>query len=462
MKKHFQKAAAILLSISIVLSMIGCQSKQDASTKEGAQSTAAGANGQDADENGSENLSSEEPVNIRVASVYVEGHSMNKVFEEVLTEFKNDHPNVTITEEFMPSEQLNPKLKTDAASNNMPDIFPVWAGMTNLEGIQAGLWMNLEEELNKDSAWKDSFGSGTLEQVQYEAAPGYWAVPLCSFGLGFYYNTELFEKANAEPPKTWDELLQVIDKLKAIGVTPWEIGGKDTWRCEHLFSNLYYKMYGIDQASKVTDGSLKYDDESFLRVFEKMLELVDAGAFDPNMIGIDYAQEVANFASGNSGMQFNGAWAIGETDGPDTPDTIKGKVGFFPFPNMEGAEEFDGQWFGGVSDAFAVRADLEGQKKELVIELLKKITAPETAKKIGEESGNIPSVKTELDPEKTGALMPIVQEAVSGADQFAGDFTGFETNSAVIRKIENFSQAILGKLITPEDACKQLAEEAAR
>ena len=104
-----------------------------------------------------------------------------------------------------------------------------------------------------------------------------------------------------------------------------------------MFSNLYYKMYGIDQASKVTDGSLKYDDESFLRVFEKMLELVDAGAFDPNMIGIDYAQEVANFANGNSGMQFNGAWAICETDGPDAPDTIKGKVGFFPFLNMEGA-----------------------------------------------------------------------------------------------------------------------------
>jgi ABC-type glycerol-3-phosphate transport system substrate-binding protein len=33
--------------------------------------------------------------------------------------------------------------------------------------------------------------------------------------MKIYDNKELFEKANVEPPKTWDELLVVIDKLKA-------------------------------------------------------------------------------------------------------------------------------------------------------------------------------------------------------------------------------------------------------
>lgn len=398
----------------------------------------------------------EEEVTLRVASVYVDGHSMNKVFEEVLSNFEEEHPNVKISREFMPSEQLQAKLKTDAASNNLPDIFPVWELSTNVDSVKAGLWEDLSDELEADTEWKDSFNSGTLDGFQYEEAPGQWAVPLCSYGIGFYYNKEVFEEAGAEVPTTWTELLDVIAKLKDAGYTPWELGAKEAWRCEHLFTCLYYKMYGIDQASKLTDGSLTYDDPSFTETFNKMLELVDAGAFNPNMIGIDYATEVANFASGKVGMQLNGAWAIGETDGPDTPDTIKGKIGYFPFPNMEMNDEFNGQWFGGVNDAFAMKSGLEGATKEAALELMKDITSVETAKKIGEESGNIPSVKVELDQEKSGELMQAVVDAIGNADQMAGDIYGFEPSQEVGTNFSNITQGVMCKQISPEDACKQL------
>ena len=119
---------------------------------------------------------------------------MNSVFTDVLNEFTEKHPNVKITEEFMPSEQLSPKLKTDAASNNMPDIFPVWVSSTNKDDIEAGLWLNLQEELDADSEWKDSFNAGTLEQFQYKGIEGTWAAPICTYGVGFFYNKELFDQ----------------------------------------------------------------------------------------------------------------------------------------------------------------------------------------------------------------------------------------------------------------------------
>ena len=39
MKKHLQKAAAILLSVSMIIGMIGCQAKQDSGAKDGNQET---------------------------------------------------------------------------------------------------------------------------------------------------------------------------------------------------------------------------------------------------------------------------------------------------------------------------------------------------------------------------------------------------------------------------------------
>lgn len=433
MKNRNKKVIAILLSALMVTGVSGCGSSEDSKT-------------------------ADEEINIRVASVYVEGHSMNSVFTDVLNEFKEKHPNVKITEEFMPSEQLSPKLKTDAASNNMPDIFPVWVDSTNKDDIEAGLWLNLQEELDANSEWKDSFNAGTLEQFQYEGIEGTWAAPICTYGVGFFYNKELFEKAGAEIPETWAELLDVIRKLKDGGITPWALGAKDTWRAEHLFTNIYYRLNGIEQAQKISDRSIDYDDESFLKTFEKMKELVDIGAFDANAIGLDYSQEVAAFAAGNVGMQLNGAWGIGETDGANAPDTIKGKIGYFAFPAFEGAEMYANNWMGGVNDAFAVSAKVEGEKKELVLELLQDLTNADTAKRIAEETGNLPAVVTEYDEEKVGTLMPVVMECINQADAFAGDITGFETDASVSEKVYNYTQAILAGLKTPEEICSELAE----
>lgn len=433
MKNRNKKVIAILLSALMVTGVSGCGSSEDSKT-------------------------ADEEINIRVASVYVEGHSMNSVFTDVLNEFKEKHPNVKITEEFMPSEQLSPKLKTDAASNNMPDIFPVWVDSTNKDDIEAGLWLNLQEELDANSEWKDSFNAGTLEQFQYEGIEGTWAAPICTYGVGFFYNKELFEKAGAEVPETWVELLDVIRKLKDGGITPWALGAKDTWRAEHLFTNIYYRLNGIEQAQKISDRSIDYDDESFLKTFEKMKELVDIGAFDANAIGLDYSQEVAAFAAGNVGMQLNGAWGIGETDGANAPDTIKGKIGYFAFPAFEGAEMYANNWMGGVNDAFAVSAKVEGEKKELVLELLQDLTNADTAKRIAEETGNLPAVVTEYDEEKVGTLMPVVMECINQADAFAGDITGFETDASVSEKVYNYTQAILAGLKTPEEICSELAE----
>lgn len=435
MKSLWKRTAAAMAGM-MVLASAGCATKGDG------EGTAK---------------SGGDEINIRVASVYVDGHSMNKVFTDVLNEFKEKHPNVKITEEFMPSEQLQPKLKTDAASDNLPDIFPVWVSSDNINDIEAGLWMNMGETLDADSEWKNSFSPGFLEQFQYEGVEGNWAVPLCSYGVGFYYNKEVFEKAGAEVPETWDDLLVTIEKLKAAGATPWAIGAKDMWRSEHLFTNIYYRMNGIDMASKLTDKSIAYDDPSFLNTFQKMKDLVDAGAFDPSAVGMDYSQEVADFAAGNVGMQLNGTWGIGETDGPDTPDTIKGKIGYFAFPEFAGSEQYANNWMGGVNDAFAVSAKLEGEKKDLVMELMKSLSSTETAKRIAEETGNPPAVMVEYDVDKVGTLMPEVMATMEEADMFAGDLIAFETDSAITEKINNYSQAIIGGMITPEEACKDLA-----
>jgi len=394
--------------------------------------------------------SSTEPVTIRVASVYVEGHSMNKLFEDILTKFKADNPNVTITEEFMPAEQMATKLKSDAASNNLPDIFPVYEDIQNLGPIKAGLWMDLGPELTADPTWAGGFSPATLASFQYADAPGQWGVPLIKYGVGFFYNTELFAKAQIQPPTTWDELLSDIDALKAAGITPWALGGKDSWRSEHLFTNVFYKQSGIDKAKGLSDGTLTYSDPSVKDAFTKLQELNQRGAFDKNMMGTDYAGEVANFGAGKAAMQMNGTWAIGEIAG----SSIVGKAGFFQFPSI--SDQYAGQWMGGVSDAFAVKSGIQGAEKDATLKLLKVLTSADTAKRIGEETGNLPAVTTTLDPANVDPLMVQVSDALNKAEKFSGDFGAFETGAKTAAEVPVATQAVLGGQMTPDQAVQSL------
>lgn len=450
MKNRVMKAVAIATVMAMTLGLVGCGSS-DSTTTDTSADTSTDATTEEAS---GDTLETAESIEIRIMSNYMEGHSMNAFFESTIAEFEADYPNVTVVVEYIASEDVRASLLTDAASDNYPDIFPIWPEESNLEYIEAGLMMDLTDIFAEDTDWSDGFTGGTLDQFTYDSVDGYYGVPICTNALGFYYNIELFEEAGAEVPETWDELLVVIDQLNAIGVTAWTIGAADTWRTEHLFSTIYYKTYGIDAASGLSDQSLAYDDESILNTFNLMVELVEADAFSSDAIGIDYATEVADFASGTVGMQFNGSWAIGETDGEDTSEEIKGNVGYFEFPTI--TEEYADQWFGGVSDAFGLSGALEGAELEAAVELVKRLSSSDAAEQIA-LAGCLPAYDVELDEEEVGSVFAAVVEEMSSAGAFASDFVSFESDVDMNNKFYSYCQAVFAEMITPEEACADLA-----
>lgn len=453
MKKRSMKLVALLTVAAMAFALVGCSSTTDST--DSTDSSSAADTSEDVTEEAGDTLETAESIELRVMTQYVEGHAMHDVFADTVAQFEEDYSNVTVTVEYLSSENVNSSLVTDAASGNYPDIFPVWADYGNTDKIEAGLWLDLSEVFEENPEWAESFSGGLLDEFTYDGIDGYYGIPICVTAGGFFYNTELFEEAGAEVPETWDELLVVIDQLNDIGVTPWVIGAADTWRTQHLFSVIYYKAYGIDSSKGLIDQTLTYDDDSVIETFNLMLELVDAGAFDDAAIGIDYATEVATFASGTVGMQFNGSWAIGETDGDDTSEAIKGKVGFFDFPTIN--EEYADQMFAGTSDAFGLSAELEGAELEAAVELMMRLTSAETAVLVAEDAGCLPAVDVELDDDAVGELFVSVVDALAEADGVALGFTTGEPSSEISNSFHSYSQGVFGGLISPEDAAADLA-----
>ena len=73
--------------------------------------------------------------------------------------------------------------------------------------------------------------------------------------IGFWYNKALFEQAGiTAPPATWDEYLAAVEKLRAAGIDPLAIAGKDKWPSMHLWTYLVLRTGGGDALSEMIES----------------------------------------------------------------------------------------------------------------------------------------------------------------------------------------------------------------
>ncbi len=124
-------------------------------------------------------------------------------------------------------------------------------------------------------------------------------------------NKAVLDKISAKQPTTWDELIAVLDKAKAAGVTPLAHGGQP-WQDATIFDSVvlttggpeFYKktMIDLDQAALSSD--------TMKTVFERMAKL--RTYLDPNFSGRDWNLASAMVIKGDAAMQIMGDWAKGE------------------------------------------------------------------------------------------------------------------------------------------------------
>ncbi|WP_313154999.1 ABC transporter substrate-binding protein, partial [Lacrimispora sp.] len=155
-------------------------------------------------------------VEISMLDFFIPGEGVTKAMKPLLDKYLAEHPNVTIDEESVSNSDLATKVQTLAAGEELPDIFMIKGQMAETF-VENGKVYSLSEALNSDSAWKDNFKEGVFSN--FIIGENIYAVPFQVTNTCVFYNTDLFKQAGIkEFPGTWSELLDIIPKLKEIGV----------------------------------------------------------------------------------------------------------------------------------------------------------------------------------------------------------------------------------------------------
>ncbi|HEY5587176.1 MAG TPA: extracellular solute-binding protein [Ruminiclostridium sp.] len=433
MRKSIKKIVSILLVVvmfTAVISMFGCGKNDPAKV---------------------------EKVTLRYATHYSTTDPMFAVRNAVIEKFKKDNPNVTIEDENMAATQYHDKLKTEIASDTLPDIFTNWGGSEVYEAVKAKKLMELTEVLDKDTAFKGIFLDGQFKSANlaFKDIEGLYGMPFNNITAGFYYNKDLFDKAGVQIPKTWDELINVVKKLKDTGTIPWAIGGKDGWRVQHLQTALAYKMYGTKLGQDLAERKVKYVDTT-VDSFKRIETLRDLGAFGPNPASVDFSLEQNMFMTGKAAMNFslNVYTSLFESDTSE----IKGKVGFFPMPYFSEKPEFKDSVYGGGSVVYSLNSKLTGATKEAAIKLLKAFCGMDGQKEFLKANAIIPVVKI-TDKIDVQPLQQQFVDQLANAKEFAGDLTERDTLPTMLNKLRNVSVGLLNKQLTAEQAAQEMDKE---
>ena len=235
-------------------------------------------------------------------------------------------PGVNVKKIITPTADRNAYAKQLQASGQFPDVL---ASINPKDFLEAGLLLPF------DQAWLDEHfilpGGNAIHGKVYIPPTNAQVIPLV------YYNKSIFAEHGLEAPKTWDELVSIVKKLHAAGVTPMELAGAEPWAASMpLVALASADVLGQDPAwiQKRFAGEVHFSDPLFANAMQKAVDLVKLGAYDSAALSVDFATANKNFLEGKSAMYAQGSWLTGS--GYISAEQA-GNVGVFPWPTNDGS-----------------------------------------------------------------------------------------------------------------------------
>ncbi|WP_221352960.1 ABC transporter substrate-binding protein [Streptomyces beigongshangae] len=239
--------------------------------------------------------------------------------------------------ERIPGAEYPAKLRTAMGSPSAPDIFFNWGGGSIRDYQEAKQVVDLTDTIGNDPALKSAFLPAVL------AAGGLggrnYGIPMRGMQpVILFYNKSVFAEHKLRPPTTWDQLQDVNAKLKKAGITPFALGGADTWTELMWLEYLVDRIGGPEVFAKIQEGDASgWGDPAVLKAAETVKELIDDGAFGSKFSSVAYTNggAPAVFAKGKAAMHLMGSWEYSTQLGK-FPSFAKNNLGWCAFPTVEG------------------------------------------------------------------------------------------------------------------------------
>lgn len=355
--KKTRKVLAVTTACALTATLLagcggGAASSAASSTADAASSTAGEAAPAGGDQG-----------EIRVVTFFAGSDQWAPVWKEVIQDYMDANPGVTIVDESQPTsgtqDLFRTKVQSDVAAQTPPDLMLYYNGADAAVALDSELFVDLNSYMEADPEWSANLKPGAMEAGQLEDGTQY-CIPYIGYYEGLLYNKNLFDQYGLEEPTTWENIEACIDVFNENGIVPF---ATSLMKPSYMMELLLLGQVGAE-------GQKDYFSESWAPAVAMFKELYDKGAFPADCMTMTEDDIRVLFADEKAAMMVNGSWTVSglkDNDGMRmiSMPTLPGGVG----GSDVALSGFGSGWY--MSKEAAERDDV-------TLNFLKYLTSPET------------------------------------------------------------------------------------
>lgn len=385
-----KKVLAVLLAASMTLSLAACGSgdkdskstsgKSDVKTESGASSS-------------SKEEESSAPVTLNVTTTFAGNDGNAQNYQDAIAAWQEETGNTINDASATSDETFKSRVLADFEVGSEPDVLFFFNGVDSNAFVEAGKVVSIDEIRAEypdyASNMKDELmGASPVDGKNY-------SVPVNGYWEGLYVNKEVCEKANVEipgPDTTWNEFMEICQKIKDAGFTPIAAALGDVPHYWFEFAILNHQK-AADHATLPTSA----DDAAgtaWVEGINDIKDLYEKGFFPENTLSGKDDETFQMFIDGKAAFLLDGSWKTGGIEGA-TENIDNFTVTYCPGMNDRKATDI----VSGLSSGFYIskKAWDDPDKRKAAVDFVTYMTTDEMVTKFAQISATALKNGVQLD-----------------------------------------------------------------
>nr|WP_026578180.1 extracellular solute-binding protein [Bacillus sp. SB49] len=325
-------------------------------------------------------------------------------WKEVIADFQEEYPDVTITEHAGPN--INEEMRSRWVSDDPPDVVYIdGAGSSETQMVEDGQLMNLSEwvsgiELEDGSKLNESF---IVDPADYDG--DIYSLPLVFDTWGTWYDNAWFEEKGWDVPKDFPGFMETMKTIKdEEDIAPFVTTGQYPY---YFLRGVLYPAFGAAGGDElltdvITGKEGAWTSEPVLEVMKNVEQMQKDGLIDPGFGALNHTQSQMNFLLHDNAFIPVGFWLPNEMAN-DTPEDFE--YGFIPSPMQA-----EGEPYAIVPDLRPLAIAEKAENPEAAKAFVEFVYTKEYAKSFSEHTGAIMNLQG-VDLSSSEEVPPFLIEA---------------------------------------------------
>ena len=253
---------------------------------------------------------SKKSVKLSVTTTYAGEDTNAQNYKDAVAAWESKTGNKVDDSSATSDETFKSRVITDFETGSEPDVLFFFNGVDSNQFVEQGKVVSVDE-IRKEypdyaSNMKDDMlGASPVDGKNY-------SIPVNGFWEGMFVNKEVLKKAGVDVPTkdtTWDEFLQMCEKIKKAGYTPI---AASLLEIPHYWFE--YSIYNFDSPTTHNTVPAKVDDaagKAWVSGLEDIKTLYEKGYFPANTLTAKDDETFQLFTNDKAAFLCDGSWKVG-------------------------------------------------------------------------------------------------------------------------------------------------------